>query len=237
MILHTEDFGEGQPIVFLHTGLQTGLTDFEYQREYFKDKYKIVLPDLRGHGNSVEDDFTNFFEDSAKDIAETLSHLGIESTHIVGCSLGALVGLYFAKRFPSKVKSLTISGVLSKRPDNWIELQKEDVEHQSQLLKNNDALSYFENLHKSNWRQFLEMAKNENWYPFEETNDLDGIIAPILYMVGEGNKAEAKGTLFYPSIKDDVHVSIIPFASHLVHSEQPDIYTRILEKFLKKVDN
>ncbi|RNA68561.1 alpha/beta fold hydrolase [Alteribacter keqinensis] len=237
MILHTEVFGEGQPIVFLHTGLQTGLTDFEYQREYFKNKYKIVLPDLRGHGNSVEDDFTNFFEDSAEDIAETLSHLGIESTHLVGCSLGALVGLYFAKRFPSKVKSLTISGVLAKRPDNWIELQKEGVEHQSQLLKNNDAVGYFENLHKSNWRQFLEMAKNENWYPFEETNDLDGIIAPILYMVGEGNKAEAKGTLFYPSIKDDVHVSIIPFASHLVHSEQPDIYSRILEKFLNKVDN
>lgn len=237
LILHTEVLGDGQPIVFLHTGLQTGLTDFEYQRNYFKDKYKIVLPDLRGHGNSVENDFTNFFEDSAEDLAQTLSKLGLESTHIVGCSLGALVGLYFAKRFPKKVKSLTISGVLSERPDNWLELQKKDVEHQSQLLKNDDAVGYFENLHNSDWRQFLEMAKNENWYPFEETKDLNGIISPVLYMVGEGNKAEAKGTLFYPAIKDDVHVSIIPFAAHLVHSEQPEIYTRILERFITEVDN
>ncbi|WP_369903297.1 alpha/beta fold hydrolase [Bacillus manliponensis] len=75
MILHTEVLGDGEPIVFLHTGLQTGLTDFEYQREYFKGKYKIILPDLRGHGNSVENDFTNFFEDSALDIAETLNNL------------------------------------------------------------------------------------------------------------------------------------------------------------------
>lgn len=127
MILHTEVFGDGEPIIFLHTGLQTGMTDFEFQREFFKDKYKVILPDLRGHGNSVVDDLSNFFEDSAKDIAETLNHLGIESTYIVGCSLGALVGLFFTKRFPDKVKSLTISGVLSERPNNWLEIQKKTL--------------------------------------------------------------------------------------------------------------
>ena len=51
LILHTEIIGEGEPLVFLHTGLQTGMTDFNYQREYFKNKYKVILPDLRGHVN------------------------------------------------------------------------------------------------------------------------------------------------------------------------------------------
>ncbi|MFJ5770987.1 alpha/beta fold hydrolase [Psychrobacillus sp. NPDC093180] len=55
MLLHTNIMGDGEPIVFLHTGLQTGMTDFEFQREYFSKDYKIVLPDLRGHGQS----FTN----------------------------------------------------------------------------------------------------------------------------------------------------------------------------------
>ncbi|WP_027963995.1 alpha/beta fold hydrolase [Halalkalibacillus halophilus] len=237
MILHTEVIGDEEPIVFLHTGLQTGVTDFEYQRDYFKDKYKIILPDLRGHGNSLGDDFTNFFEDSAVDIDETLVHLGVDSAHIVGCSLGALVGLFYAKRFPLKVKSLTISGILSERPDDWLDMQKQDIKHQAKLLKNKNTLSYFDNLHKSDWRQFLEMVKDENWYPFEETKDLDGIISPVLYIVGEGNKEETKGTLLYPLLKDDVHVSIIPFASHLVHLEQPDLYSRILEKFITEINN
>ncbi|GAA0488539.1 alpha/beta hydrolase [Salinibacillus aidingensis] len=235
MILHTEVFGDGEPIVFLHTGLQTGLTDFEYQREHFKDKYKVVLPDLRGHGKSVEGDFSNFFEDSAEDIAETLIHLGVESAHIAGCSLGALVGLFFAKRFPYKVKSLAISGVIPERPDNWLELLKEDIEHQAQLLQNDEVVSYFDHLHKSNWKESLKFVKDENWYPFEETKDLDGIDSPILYIVGEEKEAETKGALLYPSIKDDVHVSIVPFASHLVHTEQPDIYTKILERFISEV--
>lgn len=33
MLLHAEVFGDGEPIVFLHTGLQTGMTDFEEQRD------------------------------------------------------------------------------------------------------------------------------------------------------------------------------------------------------------
>lgn len=188
LILHTEVLGDGEPIVFLHTGLQTGMTDFEYQREYFKEKYKVVLPDLRGHGSSLEDNLSNFFEDSAKDIAETLNHLRVKSAHIVGCSLGALVGLIFAKIYPRNVKSLAISGVLPAKPENWLELHNEDVEHHTQLLQSDEATGYFDSLHQSNWRHLLEMVKNENWYPFKETKDLDGITSPILYMVGEGKE-------------------------------------------------
>ncbi|WP_228409471.1 alpha/beta fold hydrolase [Radiobacillus deserti] len=81
--MHTEVFGAGEPIAFLHTGLQTGLTDFEYQREYFKEKYKVILPDLRGHGKSVEEDLTNFYKGSAKDIVDTLINLEVDSAHIV----------------------------------------------------------------------------------------------------------------------------------------------------------
>lgn len=236
LILHTEVFGDGEPVVFLHTGLQTGMTDFEYQRDYFKEKYKVVLPDLRGHGSSIEDNLSNFFEDSAKDMAETLNHLSVESAHIVGCSLGALVGLIFAKRYPRNVKSLTISGVLPEKTENWLELHYEDVEHQTRLLQSDEATSYFDSLHQSNWRYLLEIVKDENWYPFKETKDLSGITSPILYMVGEGKEAETKGVLYYPSIKNDVHVSIIPFASHLVHFEQPEIYTKILETFITDVN-
>ena len=68
MILHTEVYGEGEPIVLLHTGLQTGTTDFEKQREVLQESMKVIVPDLRGHGKSVSDDFSNYFEDAADDL-------------------------------------------------------------------------------------------------------------------------------------------------------------------------
>lgn len=64
---------------------------------------------------------------------------------------------------------------------------------------------------------------------------MDGISAPILFLVGEGNPWETKGAALYPTMKETVHVGIIPFAAHLVHSEQPEIYLKILERFLEEI--
>lgn len=53
MILHANISGAGEPIVFLHSGGMTGLTEFEEQTEFFKkESYKIIRPDLRGHGKT-----------------------------------------------------------------------------------------------------------------------------------------------------------------------------------------
>ncbi|MDE4085856.1 alpha/beta hydrolase [Planococcus maritimus] len=236
MILHTERFGKGEPIVFLHSGLQTGLTDFEYQRNYFKEHHHVILPDLRGHGKSVNTDLSDNFESNAQDLAETLEHLGIDTAHIVGASFGALVAIVFAKRFPSKVKSLTISGVTAEQPTNWAQLREQERRNQQQIFQYEETNAYFDQLHKGDWRKLVQMGQTEEWYPFEETNDLSGIDAPILYIAGEGNPNETKGVLYYPSKHDHVRVSVIPFASHLVHAEQAELHTKTLELFLSRVD-
>ena len=235
MILHSVEVGTGEPIVFLHTGLQTGMTDFEYQREFFKDSFRVILPDLRGHGQSINNDLSNFFEDAARDLLDTLEKKEMSSIHIVGASLGALVGLFFAKRFPEKVKSLTLSGITPGKPENWNQMHKEDVAVQTQLLQNEEAIHHFDRLHAADWKQFLYMARNDEWYPFEETKDLAGIRSPILLIVGEGNPNETTGAISYRSMHENVHVSIIPFASHLVHMEQPQLYSEVLKLFLKGI--
>lgn len=237
MILHIEKFGAGEPIVFLHTGLQTSLTDFEVQREYFRKSFQVILPDLRGHGKSNTNDVSNFFEDSAKDLFETLEKDQIDSAHVVGASLGALVGIFFAKRFPDKVKSLTISGVMTEKPGNWLQMHQKEIAFQTRLLENEQAVNHFNELHKGDWRQFLYMGRNETWYPFQETKDLSGIHSPVLFIAGEGNPNETKGAISYPAMNKNVHVAIIPFASHLVHSEQPELYTKVLHLFLSNIKN
>ena len=234
LLLHTHIIGEGEPIVFLHTGLQTGLTDFEFQRDYFKKEYKVILPDLRGHGESYCDDFEDYFEKAAADLLETLDYYELDQVHIVGCSLGALVSLPFARRFPNRIKSLTVSGVIPRKPTNWGEIHKKEVDNQSLFLQNEEATNYYDQLHSSDWRQFIYMGRKEDWYPFEETKEIPLRDIPVLYMVGEGNEHEKNGAILYPQAHENIHVAIIPFASHLVHAEQPKIYTHILEEFLNR---
>lgn len=234
MILHTEIVGAGESIVFLHTGLQTGTTDFEKQIEHFRQNYQVILPDLRGHGKSVSNDLANYFQDTAQDLSDTLDHLGIGSTHIVGCSLGGIASIFFAKRFPNKIKTLTVSGVISRKPESWEEMNAADVERQTQLFQSTEVVALFDDMHDGDWRQMLSMTRDPEWYPFDETKDLDALNMPILCMVGEGKQDEVKTAMIYPKTNKNVHVSIIPFAGHLVYDEQPEIYTKILEGFLDR---
>ncbi|MGI8313563.1 alpha/beta fold hydrolase [Halobacillus mangrovi] len=233
MQLHTSVKGEGDPIVFLHTGLQTGETDFQYQSEYLSNYYQVLLPDLRGHGNSFSDDFSDFFEDSAKDLEETLDGHHIDSVHLVGCSLGALVGIFFAQLYPNRVKSLCLSGVLPEKPAKWRYMHRQDVERQRRLLRNEEQVQYFNQLHNTNWREFIYLARDEEWYPFAQTKAVKELQVPILYLTGENNYYEIKGVSIYGEC-EHVHVAVLPFAGHLVHQDQPELYTSILEQFIKR---
>ncbi|SDJ12182.1 alpha/beta fold hydrolase [Salimicrobium halophilum] len=233
MILHTEVQGDGEAVVFLHSGLQTGKTDFVHQKEMLKDEFKTIAPDLRGHGNSVNDDLSNFFEDAAEDLKKTMDHLKIHSFHLVGCSLGALVAIVFAKKYPSSLISITLSGITADKPENWKEIHKEDVAMQQQLLNNEEMSAELSELHKSDWKQFIHMAEDENWYPFDYTTDLYGIKAPILIITGEENKNEVITASKYQLMHDNVHVGVIPFGSHLIHEQQPAVYNEMLANFLR----
>jgi pimeloyl-ACP methyl ester carboxylesterase len=238
MILHTSVLGSGEPILFLHTGLQTGLTDFEYQQKYFSNTYKILLPDLRGHGLSVSNDFESYFENSAHDILDTLKSLNISKCHIVGCSIGAIIGFHFAKMYPELVRSLTLSGIMPIKPDNWNQINEEEVKQQQTLINDINAVSYFNSLHNENsWRSLLNITKNNSWYPFQVTSDVSNISSPVMIIVGEGNKNETRGAIYYQELLPEAHIAVIPFASHQVHNEEPEIYSKILESFLSSVTN
>ncbi len=236
MILNLDLIGEGEPVVFLHTGLQTGASDFKLPREILKDQRKVLFPDLRGHGKSIHDEFQNYFVDSAKDLKETLDDINIDKVHLVGCSLGGLVSLLFAKQYPERITSLTLSGVTADKPDNWDELHADEASFQKELLNNKELVRQLDQRHESDWKQFIRMAENKDWYPFDFTSDLEGIKVPILYIVGEGNKAEVESAVKYQRQYENVHVSVIPFASHLVHEQKPLVYAQQLEEFLDLVD-
>jgi pimeloyl-ACP methyl ester carboxylesterase len=88
-----DEEGEGRPLLLLH-GLMAHSGFFEKQRE-LADGFRLVRPDLRGHGDSRASgtagavDLT--IERLAADIAELAAHLDLNDAIAVGWSLGASV--------------------------------------------------------------------------------------------------------------------------------------------------
>jgi pimeloyl-ACP methyl ester carboxylesterase len=70
--IYFSDEGEGIPVVFVH-GLGGRSTNWAYQRRYFQRDYRIICPDLPGHGASSGQDLS--FQSFAGIIIGLLDHL------------------------------------------------------------------------------------------------------------------------------------------------------------------
>ncbi|MEH6944079.1 alpha/beta fold hydrolase [Bacillus sp. JJ722] len=75
-------------------------------------QYRIIAPDLRGHGKSDRPLTGYHIDDFANDMYRLLHKLGIDKCHIVGSSLGAEVGLSIAATHPEMVLSLVCEGAI-----------------------------------------------------------------------------------------------------------------------------
>jgi len=104
--------GAGQVIVFIHHG-GSNLRMWDPVIPFFKDNYRCLALDLRGHGKSDAPITAYHIDDMACDVAGILDALDIEQVHVVGSSIGAEVGLSLAAQFPSRMRSLVAEGALS----------------------------------------------------------------------------------------------------------------------------
>jgi 2-succinyl-6-hydroxy-2,4-cyclohexadiene-1-carboxylate synthase len=98
-------------IIFLHFG---GSNLMMWQRTIpnFKDRYRLILVDLRGHGKSDRPENGYHMDELAKDVVGVMEHLELDQAHLIGSSIGAEVGLSMASHYPEKVLSLVLDGAL-----------------------------------------------------------------------------------------------------------------------------
>jgi len=97
--------GMGMPLVLLH-GYPLDHQSWNLVSPLLEDTFDLILPDLRGFGQSTTVDSQFTVEDFASDIAGLLDQLGIEKAAIAGHSMGGYVALAFTKRFPERVIAL-----------------------------------------------------------------------------------------------------------------------------------
>ena len=97
--------GEGSPLVLLH-GYPLDGSIWSEVVPLLTDKFELLIPDLRGFGESTTVDTPYTMDTFASDVAGLLDHLGIEKAAIAGHSMGGYVALAFAKLYPERVSGL-----------------------------------------------------------------------------------------------------------------------------------
>jgi len=105
--LHYEESGVGTPVLLLH-GLGSSGRDWELVVPGLTAHHRVLVPDVRGHGRSDKPAGPYGVPLFARDIAALCDRLGVASVHVVGLSMGGMIGFQLAVDRPELVRSLTI---------------------------------------------------------------------------------------------------------------------------------
>src|SRR5256885_7915722 len=106
--LYYEVRGGGDPLLLLHGG--TGIGS-DWQHVFTSGDpagYRLIVPDLRGHGRSTNPSGPFTFRQAAKDILALLDHLGIPCVKAIGMSAGAKTLLHMATAQRERVDAMVL---------------------------------------------------------------------------------------------------------------------------------
>lgn len=107
--IYYEIYGEGTPLVLLHGFTGSGVAWESYIKD-LSEHYRLIIPDLRGHGASTNpaNQFTH--QQSALDIFALLDKLQIEQFKAMGISTGGMTLIHMATQQPDRVEAMVLIG-------------------------------------------------------------------------------------------------------------------------------
>ena len=97
--------GDGPDVVLLHP-FPSDHTFWSGAAERLESRYRLILPDLRGHGESTAGDGPATMHKHAQDIARVCDELRIAKAVFAGCSIGGYVLFEIWRRSRERVRAL-----------------------------------------------------------------------------------------------------------------------------------
>jgi pimeloyl-ACP methyl ester carboxylesterase len=94
-----------QPLLLLHGALGAA-SQFEALKDLLKNSFELHTIDFSGHGISSQNPDQFGIELFAQDVVSYLDKQGLKEVTVFGYSMGGYVGLYLARHFPARIKSI-----------------------------------------------------------------------------------------------------------------------------------
>jgi 3-oxoadipate enol-lactonase len=255
--LYYEIHGDGPPLVLvMGIGYDSSLWTLQ-QVPVLSTRFRVVLLDNRDAGRSSRADHPYAIADMADDVAGLLDTIDIDRTHLLGLSMGSMIGMEFALRHPARLDRLVLAGPAAAPARsaidpisswNWVKAndpsgavfgaQQFSWLFSSAFLRNQQAVQETSALMASNPNPVQPQAYDRQaqaYLQFDALDRLGGITASTLVIVGE------QDLLTPPWIAREV-ASGIPGArfeivtgdgtSHVMPLERPEDFNQLVMDFL-----
>lgn len=257
--LYYETHGTGTPLLFVHAGFQDH-TMWNDQVAHFSKKYKVIVFDVPGHGQTTAGPER---PQAADVILALMNGLKLEKTALVGLSLGGAMATDFAVQHPQKVSKLVLVG---SGLSGWDENRKVDTTTTQYITAlmgalNNKDTAGAATVFVQNWfagparsranfsdklwqegyaitHQNMLKHKASGWPRFAQPaaiHQLSALTMPVLIITGEIDMPEV--LLMNRWLKEHIPNArqvLLPGVAHMVNLEQPDQFNKLLDDFLSR---
>ena len=246
--IYIGDEGKGIPLVLVH-GFLGSSKMWEPQIDFFKDYFRVITPDLPGHGKSNKAKSHNNIQSIANLLLNSLTKKKINKFYLLGHSMGGMIVQEMAKKGGDKILKLICysTGPRGEMPgrfetvDQSIEnIKKKGLEITAKsiaktwFLKGEDA-KYVNICIEAGKETSLEAADNslialKNW---NGVDTLKNIKSETLIIWGDQDKSYNLEQIH--TLKNNIENSkliIFKNCAHNVHLEQPDKFNKTVKNFL-----
>jgi pimeloyl-ACP methyl ester carboxylesterase len=247
-MLHYVEKGQGPALVFVHA-FPLDHSMWEPQAAFFADRYRVIMPDLLGFGGSQVLPWT--IQQMGDELLALLDHLKVERCTLVGLSIGGYIGLPFAAKHLDRIDKLVLAHTRA-RADNDTEresrsqmvaaLQQNGIEIlPDRMLPRLLGPNASDELRDRLRRTILKASANAAIFAVtamrnraDATSLLPQLACRTLVIAGEGDAILKVEDLrqMAAAIPNSQFV-VVPNAGHLSNLEEPELFNRALEGFLK----
>ena len=124
-------------LIFIH-GVGMCGEIWQPQVEYFLKSYRVITYDFLGHGQSPLPKKKPTLDDYVEQLNNLVDSIGVSNFSLVGHSMGAIISVAFARKFPLKVNALVPLNIVFNRSKK---AQKDVLMRANQLLESNKILN------------------------------------------------------------------------------------------------
>lgn len=152
--IYYEESGSGTPLLFLHGNTASSKMFSDIAKRYTK-KYKVVLMDFLGHGNSDRlDEFPSdlwFYE--AQQVISFLRYKNYDNVNIIGSSGGALVALNVALEAPELVEKVIADSFEGEKSDR--RFTDNLLSDREKAMNDEGARGFYAYMHGDDWENIV----------------------------------------------------------------------------------
>lgn len=188
--MYYEVHGTGKPLLLLHGAFNTINMAFgQLIPELFRTR-QVIAVELQGHGRTNDIDRPFSFETMADDVAGLLKQLKIDSTDVLGYSMGGGVAQQLAIRNPSLVRRLILVSTVykyegwSQQTRNILPMLTPEMFEPTPIKQEYDKLAP----DPKHWKEFINKMKKfvTTTYDFG-ADKIKAIKSPTLIIAGDGD--------------------------------------------------